>query len=101
MAVITLGALASFLVGTITTFGKGLDVLFRNPIIAWFTLLVALSVDSFVIAGFTGNGLVGYILTWVISNFAGVTITVQSWNILFLIGISPVVIYAVKHSVSP
>ncbi len=74
-------------------------ILVKNPIIAWFLLLFILAGDFGISTAIApnGSGLVGYIISNVLGLF-GVNMMVNSFQIMIIVAITPVIIYAAQHS---
>ena len=84
--------------------GDVLSIMLKNPFLAYFIVLSALALDSWV-ASFPfslggiigGEGLAGTIVTTVLNTF-NVPITVTSFQIMFIVAVVPVIIFVLKKS---
>jgi hypothetical protein len=70
----------------------------QHPVLAYFLILAFFIVDGGISYGFNFQGLFGTLFTFVI-NQLGVPIAIYSWQLLILIAITPIVLYAVRATV--
>jgi hypothetical protein len=92
----------------------GILKLAENPLIAWLLVASVLLADAGLISGgltlfgfanvpiingVAQNGLIGETITFIV-NVLGLPIVVSSFNLLIVVGIMPVFLWALSHGVS-
>lgn len=70
----------------------------QHPVLSYFLILAFFIVDGGISYGLNWQGIFGTLLTFVI-NILGVPIQIYSWQLLILIAITPIILYAVRATV--
>jgi len=79
-----------------------LSTLLSNPLMAWLSIITAISLDTWLSSSISFKGVVGEVATQAIRFLTGnYVIEVTSFQILVLIVIFPLVIYALQKSATP
>jgi hypothetical protein len=83
----------------IPVFAEILDLLLSNPLLAWLTVISAFAVDSWISSYVKFQGIGGWVATQAIQFLTGNhQIVITSFQILVLIVIFPIIIFALQKS---
>lgn len=83
----------------IPVFAEIFELVLSNPLLAYLTLITAFSVDTYISTFVKFQGVAGWIATQAIQFILNnKSIEITSFQILILVVIFPLIVYAVSHS---